>query len=331
MTGTINFLSREKLQEWLAGLMEDNTVIAPVHKEGLVLFDVVSSVSDVAWDGGRTDMSAKDFFLPGTELMMSFSGNGSSLQVQVPDLSESRVLFAARPCDAHGLRILDELFANEEPADPYYSERRRRTTIIGLSCPQAFEGCFCTAVGGGPHDRSNVDILLTEMDGGYAVDAVTGKGEILLSGLSLEQFEKTPPPPPEIPALPLASTEVWKRNFDNEFWLRISENCIGCRLCTYDCPVCYCFDVRDYPVSDGVVERIRAWDSCQSASCYKLAGGHNSRPTQRERLRQRFFHKFLYYRQRYGTPLCVGCGRCVSQCPVNIDIREVITSVSEMA
>ena len=91
--------------------------------------------------------------------------------------------------------------------------------------------------------------------------------------------------------------------------------------------MCYCFDVRDRALADGTIERLRCWDSCQGVQCFAIAGGHNPRPTQAARQRQRYMHKFLYYPEREGVALCVGCGRCVVDCPVNIDIREVIATL----
>jgi ferredoxin len=108
----------------------------------------------------------------------------------------------------------------------------------------------------------------------------------------------------------------------------VAERCLGCRVCTYNCPVCYCFDVRDRLTPDGAIERLRCWDSCQGGQCFAIAGGHNPRPTQMARQRQRYMHKFLYYPEREGMPLCVGCGRCVAECPANIDIREVMAAMA---
>jgi sulfhydrogenase subunit beta (sulfur reductase) len=241
------------------------------------------------------------------------------------------VLLGARPCDAHALEVMDRLLL-DEPVDPYYAERRARTTLVGLACADGpWEGCFCTTVGGGPAERQHLDVLLAPVDGGYAVDAVTEKGQALVSSAGLAALGgRAARPAPDVPALPLAAADAWRRHFDDAYWSELAERCLGCRTCTYDCPVCYCFDVRDRRLADGAVERLRCWDSCQGAQCFAIAGGHNPRPTQALRLRQRYMHKFLYYPSREGgAALCVGCGRCVVQCPVNVDIREVLTHVAE--
>lgn len=240
------------------------------------------------------------------------------------------MIFGARPCDGHALEVLDRLFL-DEPVDNYYAERRAMTTMVGLACGDGpWTGCFCTAMGGGPADRSHLDILLTACEAGFAVDVVTDKGRALLQAGAavLATADVVLPELPAVTDLQLPAPPAWRAAFGASYWAEVAERCLGCRTCTYDCPVCYCFDVRDRVQSDGSIERLRCWDSCQGALCFAIAGGHNPRPTQAARQRQRYMHKFLYYPAREGTALCVGCGRCVAQCPVNIDIREVISFVA---
>jgi ferredoxin len=114
---------------------------------------------------------------------------------------------------------------------------------------------------------------------------------------------------------------------ESPFWDRVHEGCIGCRVCTYLCPTCHCFDLCD-EVSGQAGERIRVWDTCQFPLFTKHASGHNPRKNKKERLRQRFMHKFSYAVENTGVALCVGCGRCIAGCPVNLDIRDVIRSLA---
>ena len=254
------------------------------------------------------------------------------MKVETPSLDRPQVLLGARPCDAHALEVMDRLLL-DDPVDLYYAERRARTTLVGLACADGpWEGCFCTTVGGGPAERGHLDVLLAPVDGGYAVDVVSEKGRALVASAALEALGGASAPA----RARRRRRSRWPRprpgaaSFDDAYWGELAERCLGCRTCTYDCPVCYCFDVRDRRLADGRVERLRCWDSCQGASCFAIAGGHNPRPTQAQRLRQRYMHKFLYYPAREdGAALCVGCGRCVVQCPVNVDIREVLAHVAE--
>jgi ferredoxin len=326
------FLATESLKAWLASLAATHTVIAPVRRGGQTVFRPVASVDEIAWDAGRADFSAKDFFFPASEAIVSWQPTAEGVRAEVPLLGRPQVLFGGRPCDAHALEVMDRLFL-DDPVDLYYAERRAKTTLVGFACTDGpWEGCFCTTVGGGPGERKHLDILLTPVDGGFAVDVVSEKGQRLVASAKLVALDgKRPKGLPTVGPLPVAAAEAWRAQFGDAYWSELAERCLGCRTCTYDCPVCYCFDVRDRRLPDGSVERLRCWDSCQGASCFAIAGGHNPRPTQMQRIRQRYMHKFLYYPTReQGAALCVGCGRCVVQCPVNIDIREVLAHVANV-
>ncbi|MBK6431525.1 4Fe-4S dicluster domain-containing protein [Candidatus Amarolinea dominans] len=323
-------MTQAALEIWLTNLLPDHTVIAPQPQGQQIVFAPLAQVSDIAWDAGRTDLSAKEFFLPASEAIITLRPSTGGLQVETTHLTRPQVIFGARPCDGHALEVLDRLFL-DDPVDVYYAERRAMTTMVGLACSDGpWTGCFCTALGGGPSDRTHLDILLTACDGGFAVDVVTDKGRALLEAGAavLASADVALPAPPVVTDLQVPVTAAWRAAFNAPYWAELAERCLGCRTCTYDCPVCYCFDVRDRVMGDGSIERLRCWDSCQGALCFAIAGGHNPRPTQAARQRQRYMHKFLYYPGREGAALCVGCGRCVEQCPVNIDIREVIGFVA---
>jgi formate hydrogenlyase subunit 6/NADH:ubiquinone oxidoreductase subunit I len=327
------FLTKDALGLWLDGLTASATVIAPVRRAGQVVFRPIARAEEIVLDAGRSDFSAKDFFLPSSESIVTWRPGEQGIAVQTAQLSRPQMLFGARPCDVHALEVMDRLFL-DDPVDLYYAERRAKTTLVGLACTDGpWEGCFCTTVGGGPGERKHLDVLLIPAEGGYAVDVVTEKGRELLASAALVPLNgHRPRAVPDVAKLPLAAEDAWRARFGDTYWAELAERCLGCRTCTYDCPVCYCFDVRDRRLPDGVIERLRCWDSCQGASCFAIAGGHNPRPTQAQRLRQRYMHKFLYYPTReQGAALCVGCGRCVVQCPVNIDIREVLAHVAEVA
>jgi ferredoxin len=189
-------------------------------------------------------------------------------------------------------------------------------------------------VGGGPDDGAHLDVLLREVEDGYVVDILTEEGRILFEDLNPRESADAPPSM-ELSAaqLPVIPPAEWRALFEDRIWMRHGERCLSCRICAYICPTCRCFDVVDRVVAERAgetqIERVRVWDSCTSPNYRRAAGGHNSRPTKTERLRNRFYCKFCYYPEDFGPLGCVGCGRCVVSCPVDVDITEVMVEVEE--
>ncbi len=330
----MKFATHDALRAWLDRLAQEVELVAPRDVEGHVLYRPVASSAEICFDYERPELSAKAYLLPAAETLLRIERRKgeAALEEILPDCRQ--VLFGLRPCDAHGFAAIDALFIHKEPADAYYRHHRERITLVGLACPQMWEGCFCTTMGGGPADPTHLDVLLTAVDGGYAVQAVTEKGAALLEGLEIEERPGEPAAPVSDPAtVPLTPPEKWRPLFEDNLWMRHGERCLSCRICTYVCPTCRCFDVVDRVVEQraGVtrIERIRVWDACTSTNYRRVAGGHNPRPTKPERLRNRFYCKFCYYPEDFGPPGCVGCGRCVVACPVEIDITEVLRDVAE--
>jgi sulfhydrogenase subunit beta (sulfur reductase) len=321
---------------WLTGLMEDYTLIAPTVMEDNVLYKPVASTDEIAFDFTRTDISPKEYFFPDTQAILSITKGHGEMSLAEPPLEREQVIFGIRPCDARALKVLDALLLEHKPADAYYAERREKTTLIGLACPEMWPGCFCTSLDGAPDNAEDVDVMLTEAEGGYLVQTITKKGEKLADSLALEETsQQLPYPRLSSESVPVPSQEVWRQHFDDEVWARLADRCLSCRVCTYVCPTCRCFDVRDYVTQSGVegsvIERLRAWDSCLSEGYRRIAGGHNPRPTKMQRLRNRFYCKFHYCPQDFGPVACVGCGRCIVACPVNIDITEMLGDVARIA
>ncbi len=330
----MKFATLDKLRNWLDQLAQDSDLIAPREVEGHVFYRPVASSSEILFDYERPELSAKEYLLPATEIILKIEQQGKEVVLEEPIDDARQVLFGIRPCDAQGFAAIDALFLEEEPVDEIYRHHRERTVLVGLACPQMWEGCFCTSVGGAPDDATHLDILLREVDGGYAVETITEKGAALLEELELEeQAGDAPASETEADAVPVTSPEEWRSLFEDKMWMRHGERCLSCRICTYVCPTCRCFDVTDriVEVHPGItrIERIRVWDACTSTNYRRVAGGHNPRPTKSERLRNRFYCKFCYYPEDFGPLGCVGCGRCIVSCPVDIDITEVMRDVAE--
>lgn len=327
--------TRKALATWLDALAARHTVIAPRLVENDLLYRPVTTSADIVFDFERTVLSPKVFFLPDTQVILEVDKRDQEVSLTEPALEQEQVVFAVRPCDAQGLRALDALLLDRPPADAYYAERRRKTTLIGLACHRLWDDCFCTSLGGAPDDASAVDLMLYEADAGYLLSVVTDKGAALLEGL---EFEETDQPAPASDRsgdqVPVPSPEAWRGFFDDAYWQRLASRCLSCHACTYVCPTCRCFDVRDDTTAAGAgashIERLRAWDSCLASGYRRIAGGHNPRPAKAQRLRNRYYCKFCYSPIDFGAVACVGCGRCVVACPVGIDIAEMLADVARL-
>ena len=326
-------LSKQDLQTWIDALTQTHRVIAPVRDAGGATFlQAVASAAEVDLQVGRPANSLKEFFFPATETILHVRRGKTAVELQVPAPERPQVLFAIRPCDAAALTSMDALFL-DEPADLYWARRREHTVLVGLACMEVpTPECFCTTVGGSPVGTANLDVMLYADGEGYVAEGLTERGAALLAavgGRPLEQPYESQPP--ELPPFPCPPAEEWLRLFPDPYWARLGERCLGCRICTYNCPTCYCFDIRDRGAG-GEVERLRAWDACTSKHYAVEASGHDPRPTRGARLRNRFYHKYYYFPWRYeGTILCSGCGRCVAQCPVNIDLTQILEDVAALA
>ncbi len=331
------------LRDWLDALAREKALIAPKEEGGVLLYRRVASGEEIAFPGQgalRPVTSIKEAFFPQTDRLLLIErlpadepGGPRPIRLREELSDEERVIFGVRPCDAAGLRVLDAAFLDKDPVDPYYQRRREQSTLIGLACAEMGPTCFCKSVGGGPDDASDVDLMLYEVDAGYAVRPVTKKGTALIAGLPLTEVAGDPQRSALMDPVPVPDTLAWPPHFQDAFWQKMAESCLSCRLCAYVCPTCRCFDVRDEALPDEngreLYERVRCWDSCAGEPYRRIAGGHNPRAEKGQRLRNRYFCKFYYYPQQYGPAACTGCGRCIDVCPVGIDITEVLAHLVE--
>jgi sulfhydrogenase subunit beta (sulfur reductase) len=292
----------------------------------------IAAPADVSFDYRNFKMSPKDLFLPQSEVLCRFCRG--EIVHDAADDDGKRVLLGIRPCDAKAISLMDKVFL-QEPEDSYYKRKRDNTVVISAVCSRPEDTCFCTSVGGSPASPDGSDILLTDLGESYLLEPVTPKGEEFLGPFSSlmrnakknEISEKKRVAEEAAARMPKMGLEgIAKRfaeAFESDLWNTVSQKCLGCGICTYFCPTCHCFDVTDEMLHENG-RRIRTWDSCMYSLFTLHASGHNPRPSQNERTRQRFMHKFSYSVDNFGELFCVGCGRCIKHCPVNIDLREVI-------
>ncbi len=332
--------SIENLGKVLACIAAARELYLPVNdSEGRAAFTRWTDGSEYS-RSLNTVRSPKDFFFPQTEDMMSFRVEGQTIEIKDPELLDRDfVVFGVRACDVRAFDVLDNVFL-KDPADSYYSARRDHGTIVAVACDRPGETCFCGTFGIDPAEpRGDVSVW---MDGGFAYwQANTEKGEKLLasiSDLTDEAADNAADGAKEtiskiMAKLPLAGLTAdgfgpgkTQELFDDPKWAELSESCLGCGTCTFVCPTCQCYDIRDFNTGRGVI-RFRCWDSCMYSEFTKMSAGQ-PRLTQKERFRQRFMHKLVYYPENNGGMFsCVGCGRCVARCPISMNIVKVMRAI----
>jgi formate hydrogenlyase subunit 6/NADH:ubiquinone oxidoreductase subunit I len=335
-------LTRGDLVEWLNGLLrEGRRIVAPVEDGRLRRFQAVDSAARICLSPGKTRWSPKEFLFPRTERLFAYSTDGGELRLAEPAPPETpQILLGVRPCDAAGLCRLDAVFLGGE-ADPFYARRRAFTTVVSLACDEAGPECFCTAVGGSPAGEEGSDLQLAQDGEGWLLRPLTQKGEALVASLRDRLPGRDPAAWDDVEARarrvaerirqrPLARewAAVLESSFGLPLWEALGRRCLGCSICTYVCPSCSCFDVQDTG-NAWCGERCRSWDSCTFALFTRHASGHDPRPSQAARYRQRVLHKFAYFPALHeGQWMCVGCGRCVALCPVGMNVKESVERVA---
>ena len=333
-------IAKTDLVSLLDTLIKEYKVFAPVEQNDFITSQEIHSGSEAFLDYINSKRPPKEIFFPQSERLFSYNlskGKGWSVEEPASEKKQS-IIFGIRPCDARSLVLLDNVFDGQLYKDPYYTDKRKNTTIIAVGCNQPGNTCFCTSLGGGPFSQNGSDLIMVDIGQKYIIQVVTEKGERLAKkhnefkeaeahSLSLlrdtiETAEALIKSKIEIQKV----TEKLDSMFDDPFWDLVSEKCLGCAVCTYLCPTCHCFDITDEVISQ-TGERVRTWDSCAFPSFTLEASGVNPRPGNKERYRQRIMHKFNYFVANHGMVACVGCGRCIKECPVNLDIRGVLNSI----
>ena len=295
----------------------------------------------VEWSNAlNTVRSPKDFFFPQTEDLMRFKTSGKNIEViDIRSESEDFVIFGVRACDVKSFDVLDRVFLSE-PVDSFYASRREHGVIVSVACTRPSETCFCQTFGIDAAEPAG-DVTAWKTETELYLRANTEKGKALVEKLGglleecgdeavNEQKQKIAAVMQKLPLKDLKTDAFGggktKELFDAPEWDELSATCLGCGTCTFVCPTCQCYDIKDFNTGNGVI-RYRCWDSCMYSEFTRMAHGNN-RLTQKERFRQRFMHKLVYYPENNdGLFSCVGCGRCLSKCPISMNIVKVMKKI----
>ncbi|MBK9261026.1 MAG: 4Fe-4S dicluster domain-containing protein [Polyangiaceae bacterium] len=340
-------------------------VVGPVARDGNIVIDSIRHAADLprgledVQAPGRYRLERRDhdayfafsvgsqswkqvFHVP-VERLFQVRRSKQGMDVIADDVPQRRIaMFGARSCDLAAIGIQDRVLAGGDHPDPRYAKRREDVFVVAVNCIRAGGTCFCASMKTGPRASSGYDLALTEfIDDGehrFFVEIGSPRGQTLLDSIengpaSAEDVE--------LAAAISAKTEAsmgrrldthglperLKENLEHPRWDDVASRCLACANCTSVCPTCFCTDVVDTTSLDGsTAERTKHWDSCFNLSFTHVHGGP-VRSTIKSRYRQWLTHKLSTWHDQFGSSGCVGCGRCISWCPVGIDITEEASAI----
>jgi len=329
---------------WLTGLEKaaaSYRLFAPVKEKEFHNFRELEKGEFPDLNCLNTRLSPKALVYPQSEVMFEYSLDETRedhhIMKEAPKEDSLQAIIGIRPCDVKAFILVQKNFDTPEYKDPYWIKAFESSTFIGLACDSPCNECFCTSAGCGPYHEEGLDVLLVDDGDHFLAKVLSEKGDNLLkvagwqtqadaksAGKQIESMKQAA----ENKIASFVNSDQLREGdtiklYNASFWDDVSFSCINCGTCTFVCPTCWCFDIQDENRGNSG-KRMRNWDSCMFPLFTLHGSGHNPRGTQLHRVRQRFMHKLKYYVDKYdGGIQCVGCGRCVRYCPVNIDIRRV--------
>ncbi|CCE07802.1 4Fe-4S ferredoxin, iron-sulfur binding [Bradyrhizobium sp. STM 3843] len=358
-------ISRDGLQALIDALAADHCVLGPTVRDGAIVYDEIAKLSQLpaGWtdnqDAGRYRLerraddalfgfavgpeSWKRFLHPPVETLWTARRDNDGFSIEAPSVTRRKFAFiGVRACEIHAMAIQDKVFLAGAYADPGYGSRRRDAFIVAVNCAEAGGTCFCVSMGTGPQAESGFDLALTELHDGsrhdFLVEVGSDEGASLLSRLPQRRADDADL---EAAAAVIAQTrsqmgrtldtdgikDLLQTNANHPRWDDVAARCLTCGNCTMVCPTCFCTTVEDHSdLAGATAERVRKWDSCFTLDFSYLHGG-SVRQSGSARYRQWITHKLASWIDQFGTSGCVGCGRCITWCPVGIDITEEAAAI----
>ena len=352
-------MTRKSFSKLLRALIEEGyELIGPTVREGVVVFDQIDGIEDLpggiedvqgrghyrleglrARDDGRLfgfvsgPDSAKRWLFPPREVVATIRRSEKHLEFDEPSEAPRYAFVGLRACDLRAVAIQDRVFSAGPSVNASYVRRRENAFFIGVNCARPGENCFCTSMGSGPRCTQGYDLVLTELDVGFMVEAGSANGSRLLAGVptrraTKEEKSEADSIPEETSRRMAKSVEteglptLLKQSRESSRWEEIAQLCLACGNCTAVCPTCFCHDIVDGVDLTGThADRTREWASCFSLDFSRAMGSH-LRASVGARYRQWITHKFGSWVDQFGESGCVGCGRCITWCPAGIDITE---------
>ncbi len=330
-------IAKEALPKLYAAIAAEKELILPVKVSEQTNYRVWTEDAEVDLDTLKTVKSPKDAFFPQSENLYTVKKEEKKLKIEPESLKDRDfVVLGMKACDLQGVTVLDQVFVSD-PVDTFYAARREHGIIVAMACHEPEETCFCSVFGIDSSEPKG-DVVTWVVGDALYWKALTEKGEALTESLGelLEDASEDAVQEEKeaikmiMEKLPYAglSLEGWNgdvldEKFNSKVWEELYKPCLACGTCTFVCPTCQCYDIKDYDTGHGVL-RYRCWDSCMYSDFTMMAHGNN-RNSQMQRFRQRFMHKLVYFpANNNGMYSCVGCGRCVEKCPASLNIVKVI-------
>jgi len=357
------FISHEKLTALIVVLQQTGyRCIGPRIRDGAIVYDTVTALEQFprgyrdrqapgqyrlehddsarlfGWANGPQALKPL-LFTPREPLWHSERQTNDSLVFNAADTTDEAIaVIGVRACDLAALALQDAHFLRPDCQDPYYAARRERLFLVAVNCTHPADTCFCASTGDGPAVNDGCELILSELEDGFLIAAANQRGRKILA--QLETVSATASQVATAEAAVSAGIEAQHRrlpagnlqerlfaNLDHSHWHDVAARCLSCGNCTAVCPTCFCYSEHDEAALKGELSsHYREWDSCFSQG-HSAIHGIVIRADTRSRYRQWLTHKLGGWQQQYGRSGCVGCGRCISWCPVGIDITEEATAV----
>jgi ferredoxin len=304
--------------------------VSNVQKPGYYRLEASAGERLFDWNHGAQGL--KPLCFAPHEVLWVEQNNPLSFTAQLPDVKPTAVV-GVRACDLSALAIQDRHFMHAAGADPYYRQRREQLLLIGVDCAHSAESCFCASTGDGPSVSQGYDIGLSELDEGFLLWPANDKGKAVLERVSLsdahteqltqmrDQSQQAARQQQRKLSKPDELMRLYQR-LEHAHWQQLADRCLGCGNCTAVCPTCFCYDTRhEVSLDGGSAQNVRQWDSCFSAN-HSSMGGFKVRADILSRYRQWLTHKLAGWQEQQGRTGCTGCGRCITWCPVGIDLTK---------